>query len=248
MPPPAVIFDFDGTIALGSGPLNAYARCIGTVTDERIGRACLAIIEEFDAGTTEFADAYDAVRAVAVELGVTNAQLSAAYLASRKLLATDEAPIFAPEGLGDFMRTLSKHATCVLATNAPHISLDRALETLGVADSISEINADLGKPAGLELVIAAHIARGATLAVGDRWDNDLAPAEKFGAATALVGSGAASGRPTMRGATLTDIYDAILDWAKSPVALHAAPGAVTTTPDGKTTTDIAQPPSYVDPH
>ena len=30
----SVVFDFDGTIALGQGPLDAYARCVGELAGE----------------------------------------------------------------------------------------------------------------------------------------------------------------------------------------------------------------------
>src|SRR5699024_7897369 len=123
----------------------------------------------------------------ALSHGVTDEQLSAAYLRSRELLATEAAPIHPPAGLDEFLKRLRADAACVLATNAPAIGVDRALAALGIADLIDEVHTDVGKPAGLDLIITTHLASGPTLAVGDIWENDLAPAARLGAATALVG-------------------------------------------------------------
>ena len=216
-----VLFDFDGTLALGRGPLEAYAACLNEIVSEEPGGGagsellahCQDAITRFDAGETVFRDAYDAIRHTALAHGVAEAQLSAAYLRSRGLLATEAAPIYGPEGLPDFLANLAEHADCVLATNAPEVGVHRALDSLGIADSISLVYCDVGKPAGLDRIIPGLLAQGPTLSVGDIWLNDLAPAERHGADTALVGVGEPDGEPTYRGATLTDLYDDILRWA-----------------------------------
>lgn len=209
----SVIFDFDGTVALGHGPLVAYARSVGELAGAAVAEACVAAVREFDTGASAHADAYAAVRAAALAGGVDDATLSRAYLHSRELLATDEAPIHSPAGLADFMARLAITARIVIATNAPAIGLDRALTALGIADVVAQVHASAGKPAGLDAIVAPLIADGSTLAVGDIWDNDLAPAQRLGADTALVGIGRTTGRPTMRASSLTDLYDAILGWA-----------------------------------
>lgn len=211
-----VVFDFDGTLALGRGPLDAYAASLGPLVGEDVVTACQAAIGLFDAGGTAFKDAYDAVRVAALEHGATDDQLSAAYLHSRELLATGAAPIHAPDGLVDFMAELARSAVCVLATNAPEVGIDRALSVLGVTDALAGVHCAVGKPAGLGPIIAAHLTHGPTLAVGDIWENDLAPAQLLGADTALVGVTDPAGTVTMRGATLTDLYDDILAWATRP--------------------------------
>src|SRR5690625_5575744 len=86
-----VVFDFDGTLALGRGPLNAYAACLGELTTPQAAAACQAAIERFDTGQTAYRDAYDAVRVAALEFAVPAEHLSTAYLRSRELLATDAA-------------------------------------------------------------------------------------------------------------------------------------------------------------
>lgn len=218
-----VVFDFDGTLALGRGPLDAYAACLGELTGNDVVTASQAAVERFDAGDTTFLDAYDAVRVTALSYGVSDAQLSAAYLRSRELLATDAAPIHPPTGLGDFMAQLCRSATCVLATNAPALGIPRALTVLGITEAVTEVHCDVGKPSGLEPIIATHIAEGPTLAVGDIWDNDLAPAHRLGASTALVGVGHSGGQPTMRGPTLTELYDDILHWATQATVPNPVP-------------------------
>lgn len=209
----SVVFDFDGTVALGSGPLDAYATCVGELAGAVVADACRAAVRAFATGTSHYLDGYAAVRVAALAHGVGDDTLSAAYLRSRKLLATGAAPIHAPDGLGAFLRTLARHATCVIATNAPAIGLDRALTVLGIADIVDEVHAGVGKPAGLTPIVTRLIATGPVLAVGDIWENDLAPAQALGAATAFVGVGHLTASPTLRGATLTDLYDDILDWA-----------------------------------
>lgn len=221
-----VVFDFDGTLALGRGPLNAYATCLGELAGPEVVTACREAIELFDTGRTAYRDAYDAVRVSALALGVTDGQLSAAYLRSRELLATDAAPIRPPDGLAEFLEQLRPGATCVLATNAPDIGVERSLDVLGITALIDDVHTDLGKPAGLEPIITEALAAGPTLAVGDIWENDLAPAERLGAETALVGVSSA-GHPTMRGTTLTDLYSPILGWAtrlQGPEATPATTG------------------------
>lgn len=224
----SVVFDFDGTIALGSGPLDAYARCVGELAGASVADACIDAVREFATGTSLHADAYAAVRTAAHAHGVDDALLSRAYLRSRELLATDDAPIHAPAGLPEFMAELAGSAHLVLATNAPAIGLDRALHALGVADLVTEVHASVGKPAGLDAVIAPLIAAGPSLAVGDIWDNDLAPAQRLGADTALVGVGRTDGRPTMRAEHLGDLYDSILGWATHQAAVTPATSAPST--------------------
>jgi phosphoglycolate phosphatase-like HAD superfamily hydrolase len=211
----SVVFDFDGTVALGQGPLDAYADCVGELAGAQVAADCRAAVRLFATGTSDHPDGYAAVRAAALRHGVDDDVLSAAYLRSREMLATEAAPIHAPAGLDTFLRMLSHHATCVIATNAPAIGLARALESLGIADVVDEVHAGVGKPAGLTAIIARHLATGPTLAVGDIWENDLAPAQALGAATAFVGIGRIAGQPTLRGTTLAALYDDILDWAQS---------------------------------
>src|SRR5699024_6639006 len=125
-------------------------------------------------------------------------------------------------GLAEFLTRLRPAARCVLATNAPDIGIDRSLDTLGITHLIDERHTSVGKPAGLEPLITTYLTAGPTLAVGDIWENDLGPADALGAPTALVGV-SSTGHPTMRGATLTDLYDHILRWAAQSQIPEAEP-------------------------
>lgn len=211
---PTVIFDFDGTIALGRGPLEAYVNALRNCAGDDTAQAALAAVVTFDEGMTTFRDAYHAVRETAIARGITDDTLNAAYRASREVLATEAAPIHAPDGLADFLTELSTSAHCVLATNAPATGIDRALRVLGADSAITEQHHDVGKPAGLTPILRTHLAHGPVMSVGDIWENDLAPAAALNAETALVGVGASpQAHPTLRGTDLTELFDDLLTWA-----------------------------------
>ena len=209
---PTVVFDFDGTLASGRGPVLAYARHVAAAAaDEGIVTATVAALDLLEAGDGTYLDGYDAVRQVALAHGVDEGLFGSAYLASRIGLGTDAAPVEAPPGLARFLAGLAGHARLVLATNAPQTGIDRVLAALGADDSLTERHFTIGKPAGLAAVVAQHLADGPVLSVGDIWEYDLAPADELGADTALVGARFARSdvRPTMRGATLADLYGEI---------------------------------------
>lgn len=179
-----LLFDFDGTIALGDGPVLAYAQQVaaglgddGTFLDDV--RAILA------AADGDALDGYDAVRRVAETRGADARLLSAAYLASRAQLGTADAPITAPDGLAGFLAGVD--AERILVTNAPAIRIVDALETLGLRGLFDRIVTDAGKPQGLEAVLDDLPVDARVLSIGDIWHNDLAPAHARGQATALIG-------------------------------------------------------------
>lgn len=220
MPVPTVVFDFDGTIALGDGPVRAYLRHVADdAADPGLVEVADAALRAVAAGDDGYRDAYDAVRQVALSRGITEDRLQASYLKSRLDLGTPAAPVQAPAGLATFLTGLSAHARLVLATNAPQTGIDRALSWLGVADQLPTRHCGLGKPAGLVPVLTGYLADGPVLAVGDIWDYDLAPAATLGADTALVGATATTApvHPTMRGTTLADLYGEITTWAATAV-------------------------------
>lgn len=216
-----VVFDFDGTLAVGQGPVLAYARHVAEgAGDLGIVAATRTALGRLGSGDTTALDGYDAVRQVAVARAVPVDVLDRAYLASREELGTAAAPVEAPPGLAEFLADLAGHARLALATNAPATGLDRALAVLG-AGLLTERHVAIGKPAGLGTVVGRYLEDGPVLAVGDIWALDLAPAAELGAATALVGptAGRADVTPTLRGASLADLYGEIRTWAAA-----AAPG------------------------
>ncbi len=214
---PTVIFDFDGTLALGNGPIEAYARAVAEAAGlPDLAAQALEALAAFEAGEGPAIDGYDAVRIVALEAGVGDDALSTGYVSSRAALATEEAPIHAPEGLEEFLARLAEHAELMLVTNSPDVRITEALAALG-ASVITRRVCSARKPAGLALVIDQVLPTGPVLSVGDIYVNDLEPAVNRGAASALIGATWETHRAdvTMAAETLPELYDDILAWARA---------------------------------
>lgn len=207
-----LLFDFDGTIALGDGPVLAYAQQVaaglgddGTFLDDV--RAILA------AADGDALDGYDAVRRVAETRGADARLLSAAYLASRAQLGTADAPIAAPDGLAGFLAGVD--AERILVTNAPAIRIVDALGTLGLRGLFDRIVTDAGKPQGLEAVLDDLPVDARVLSIGDIWHNDLAPAHARGQATALIGGFSdPDATPTFRAAEFSTLVPQLEAWLR----------------------------------
>ncbi|MGO2111021.1 MAG: HAD family hydrolase [Pseudoclavibacter sp.] len=257
---PSVIFDFDGTLSLGRGPLLAYARSAAAAilrrepsteataeaapripagstkahvpADGEESAAAYAALDGLERGETTYRDGYDAVGSLAADVGLSQADLGAAYLASRAVLGTDEAPVTTMPGLDEFLSDLGTRARVLLATNAPEPGVDRVLAAWGVRGRFDELHFDVGKPAGLTALIRAEQQTGPVLVVGDVVDIDLAPAIALHADTALVGATAphATAAVTMRAATLNDLRSEIESWvAATASSLPSPAGAHPTT-------------------
>jgi phosphoglycolate phosphatase-like HAD superfamily hydrolase len=213
---PTIVFDFDGTLALGAGPILAYARAAARRADDPafFDRA-VAALAAFEAGEAAYRDGYDAVGSLAVEAGIDASVLEESYSASRAVLGSADAPVVAPAGLAPFLARVGRHAQILLATNAPGDSILPLLSAWDVADTFDGLHFAVGKPEGLRPILAHALEEGPVLSVGDIVDLDLVPAMELGADTALVGATAArsSAPVTMRGATLSDLYAEIEAWA-----------------------------------
>ena len=207
-----LLFDFDGTIALGDGPVLAYAQQVATALggqDDLVDtiRTMLA------AADTDALDGYDAVRRAAEARGADAPLLSAAYRASRAQLGTAAAPITAPDGLADFLR--GADAEKLLVTNAPETRIPEALESLGLSGLFDRIVTSARKPKGLAAVLDALPADARVLSVGDIWHNDLAPAHARGHATALIGGFSdVSAAPTFRAAEFSTLIPQLEAWLR----------------------------------
>jgi FMN phosphatase YigB (HAD superfamily) len=225
-----VVFDFDGTVSLGHGPVRSYARMIADSlpTDqcvEFLGRFETQLASpRFGVGSAAPIDGYDLVRLVAEGYDVPAGVRSSAYLSSRLELATAAAPVIAPSGLARFLADARPHALLVLATNAPSIRIDEALASLGLTGAFDSVHTSVGKPAGfgplldelLAALPAGTDAAAGLLSIGDVWANDLAPAHERGATTALVGgAGPAGATPTFRATHLYELYPALQAWLTS---------------------------------
>lgn len=225
---PTIVFDFDGTLALGHGPVLAFAERIGAT----LGAEFLARVAEglrhYDEGAREFRDGYDIVSSLAVRAGFDAEALSTAYLDSRALLADEKTDVQTMPGLPDFLRTLRSSARTVLATNAPSTGVEKLLARWGAAELFDELHFAVGKPAGLTRIIADARERGPVLSIGDIFEYDLAPALQLGADTALIGSPAAdpqlaSASVTMRGGSLAELRGEIETWAVTAASSTSAP-------------------------
>ncbi|WP_062518460.1 HAD family hydrolase [Demequina gelatinilytica] len=230
--PHTVIFDFDGTLALGEGPLDAYVRCVDEVAGVE-GFAAAAATERARLLTEpgRYRDAYHAVAVAAAGLGIDEDALQQGYLRSRDLLATEAAPIEPAPGLGEFLRRLAAHAELVLVTNAPETRIPEALEALGAAGVFTRVVCSARKPLGLAAVIEEVLPLGPVLSVGDIDEFDLAPARERGAATALVGAAAAApaAEVTFAAERLELLYAAIEAWAADSAPLEDVPSGTSRT-------------------
>lgn len=227
MPRPVLILDFDGTVALGDGPLLAYARAVAAhaaSADDLVTAVAAQLAEP----SGDVIDGYDVVRRVAVAAGIGDDALAAAYTASRAQLGTPEAPVSVAVGLADFLRTTD--AERLLVTNAPATRLDEALASLGLEGLFDRIVTDAAKPAGLEALLDSLDEDVPVLAVGDVWRNDLAPAHARGHATALVGGYIdPAARPTFRADTLDELLPALAAWVAA-ARVDAPPARTSSTP------------------
>lgn len=212
-----LVFDFDGTVAVGNGAVLAYAR----EAARRVGPEFLALVERtiiaFDEGTeSRFRDGYDVVGTLAAEAGLDAAAAQEAYLASRAALGGPDGAVDMAPGLAELLEALPASTRVVLATNAPELGVEALLKGWGVRRHFDELRYDSGKPAGLAPIIREALARGPVLSIGDIVENDLAPAAALGADTALVGATAAGSAAdvTMRAATLAELAPQILAWAR----------------------------------
>jgi len=207
-----LLFDFDGTIALGDGPVLAYAQQVaaGLGDDDTFLDDVRAVLAAADGDAL---DGYDAVRRVAEARGADARLLSNAYLASRAQLGTADAPITAPDGLAEFLSSVD--AELILVTNAPAIRIVDALETLGLRGLFDRIVTGAGKPRGLEAVLAELPADARVLSIGDIWHNDLAPAHARGHATALIGGFSdPDATPTFRAAEFSTLVPQLEAWLR----------------------------------
>ena len=206
-----VVFDFDGTLAVGDEPVLAYLRGVaGTAADGEF-----AAWAERGEGHR---DGYALVAAWAAVHDVPESARAAAYGASRAALHEGALPVSAPDGLVELLDRRPPGVRCVLVTNAPVHGIEPVLERLGLAGRLDALLGDAGKPGRMpaildELLAEADLPPERLLSVGDVWENDLAPAAAIGAATAFVDRWCRDeGEPTYRAKTLTALLPDIEGW------------------------------------
>lgn len=253
-----LLLDFDGTVAVGHGPVLAYARAasasLAPAARSAFRHEVEAALETVDdptptgrrAGrrtrTTDRVlplDGYDLVRVLAEQHSIGPLALSAAYLASRHALGTDDAPVSAPHGLATLLAEVRTDARVVLATNAPDIRLTETLAVLGLTGLLDAVLTDVGKPGGMGAVLDRFGVRPAgagtrVLSVGDVWVNDLAPVAARGHATALISRRPPSeARPTWTVDTMPELYPAVRAWVLGDEAHPSPTPSRTTTPTAR---------------
>jgi FMN phosphatase YigB (HAD superfamily) len=222
-----LLFDFDGTVSLGHGPVLAYARLAAeslsaTHAEEMMQQVRMGLALEPSSVVatpgpvpTPAADGYILVKELAQAYGVEDSGLNRAYHGSRAQLATALAPIEPVPGLAAFLGEARDHANIVLATNSPEVRMSEALQFLGLTGAFDVLYTSVGKPSGLDAVLDEWMPYGPLLSIGDIWANDLAPAHARGAQTALVGRGSVvpeGAEPTFRADDLADLFPQITRW------------------------------------
>lgn len=229
-----LLFDFDGTISLGPGPVLAYARLAAAALPVDDATTFMETVSTGLRGHPHgrvpgsgAIDGYDFVRVVAGASGIDTATLGRAYLDSREQLATPLAPVFSPDGLPEFLSAARTRATLIVATNAPATRLNEAIDELGLGGLFDTVYPAVGKPAGLGAILDDWMSRGEVLSIGDIWANDLAPAHDRGAFTALIGPHspeADTATPDLRAEHLHELYPLISNWlAGAPISPPTSP-------------------------
>lgn len=214
----SVIFDFDGTLAIGHGPVVAYAKQVAPSAGADFVQRVEEALRTFDAGRSTYRDGYHVVGELAAQDGVSSGTMNQAYQASREILGTAEAPVAAPEGLAGLLEALREHAELHLATNAPGVGVEQVLDSWGVRHLFDHLHFSVGKPDGLYPILREALQLGPVMAIGDIVEFDLQPAIDLGADTALVGATAAESDAdvTLRGQTLNDLRGELVTWAAQP--------------------------------
>lgn len=222
---PSIVFDFDGTLALGHGPVLAYARIVSPMAAAGYLERVEAELDRFDAGESEFRDGYDVVGSLATADGVPAEILEAVYQSSRVLVGTALAPVDTVPELDAFLAGLSRSARLILATNAPEKGADRVLAAWGVRERFDEIHFTVGKPAGLAAVVTRLLQDGPVLSIGDIAAFDLVPVQSLGVDTALVGATyeISPAQVTMRGRSVDALRTDIETWAASAASSTPEP-------------------------
>jgi FMN phosphatase YigB (HAD superfamily) len=237
MTPPRriLVLDFDGTVCLGDGPVLAYAELLdealaGTRRGTGVARALRWFLgdggvepgDALAAAVDGSADGYAAAERAARTLGATDADLGAAYAASRDALASGSIPTWAPPGLADLLSSLPDDVEVALVTNAPETGVREQLVHLGLDGVIRRVVASAGKPAGMGTILEGLRSEQEPradperlLSVGDIWRNDLEPAFAQGSVTALIERfpAPAGATPAFRAPTIEELYPAIAAWA-----------------------------------
>ncbi|MCH4209364.1 HAD family hydrolase [Bifidobacterium sp.] len=220
-----VVFDFDGTLCLGDGPVWSYAEHAYANLEPELRHEAEAALDGYLAGTMPaqtrethgWQDGYDVVASFCRDR-MAPQRLQEAYLASRAELAAGSASVHMPDGMKDFLRRLGVlGCKRILLSNSPITGLRETLERFGVTDDIDTVVPNGGKPSQWPQHLADFTeaaGSGHLLSIGDYWTNDIEPVLATGYEVAYIHDSEPSGahdRPTYQASKLPQMYDAILE-------------------------------------
>lgn len=222
-PGPVVVFDFDGTVALGDGPVQAYAdAAFALLEPTEIPAARATFSRVLDGEDLRWPDPYAAVAALCSAVDAD--ALQRAYLTSREALATTGLGVRAPEGLAEALDRWRGRCSRVLLTNSPATGTGEALQHLDLADRFDQIIVDGGKPVGLAPLLTTLLdgqPPHRLVSIGDHWPNDIAAALELGCVGLHVTHAHHSIRPAhARGASVTALLPTIELWLTDPDAFE----------------------------
>lgn len=119
---------------------------------------------------------------LAMHYGVPREKRSAAFMATRAFMASDEFHLHLPPGMEERLRDLRARGFSLLAmSNSPLASVHDVFDELGIRQYFDAIVADAAKPVGLIDWLADGSNSEGLLSVGDNYVNDIEPALKAGA-------------------------------------------------------------------
>ncbi|MCI1219770.1 MAG: haloacid dehalogenase-like hydrolase [Bifidobacterium sp.] len=219
-----VVFDFDGTLCLGDGPVWSYAEHAYSYLESAVRHKAETALDEYLAGTTpmqtreahHWQDGYDVVASFCRDR-VDPRRLQEAYLASRADLASGSATVSMPAGMKDFLRELGAlGCRRILLSNSPIIGLRETLARFAVTNDFDAVVPDGGKPSQWPRHLSDFTAQAESrhlLSIGDYWTNDIEPVLTAGYEVAYIHDSEPSGthaQPTYQARELPQMYNAIL--------------------------------------
>ena len=222
---PVLVTDFDGTLYRGDGPILRYARLAAERLGGAAGRVLLDgtgfFLAEGAPGSAvpEAVDGWEAVALLGLRHGLAQADLDAAFLATRAWMLTDACVLEVPSGYAELLAGLRADGVrVVLATNSPAVGLDPLLRRLDVPPLVDEVVSGTGKPAGLHRLLRRELASAGSpdrvAVVGDHWRNDVEPGLALGAATGYIDRfGRADGPADAVAADVEGLLDPLRKWA-----------------------------------
>lgn len=219
-----VVFDFDGTLCLGDGPVRSYARHAYANLAPKPRYEAEKVLDDYlddslpaqTLNTYGWQDGYDVV-AYFCRDHMAPSQLQNAYLASRTDLARGFTTSHIPSGMKDFLRKLGAlGCRRILLSNSPIIGLRETLERFALTDDFDAIVPDASKPSQWPSHLQAFTKQSASehlLSIGDYWSNDIAPVLAAGYEAAYIHGCKSPGthpRATYQAPELPDMYDDII--------------------------------------